>query len=132
MAKSYIKELHEQIEAQQDALEIQGYEAAIILTDLEDVLMPDVLISQAAQILLQMLMEQNEHQKKNGRSKKSDLFRDRLTKLLEINKELGNLSSANQRLKYQNRYIAARNVLLVQQLAEVNAKLEKQIAIDKF
>lgn len=105
MAKTFIKELQENIEVMEDKLELNQLELAIILNEGVDLINPAVIAASASRIILQMLMEQNMHQKKHGITEKTKLHRERLTQLLDYNSQTHGVIDKLVSIKYHSKTI---------------------------
>lgn len=124
MAKTYIKELQEQIEKLNDGFEAKEVEIWLLENELQDTVSPYKLLSEQTGFLLEMMTELLAFEKKNP-SDRIKASKGRLLKLLHINTELNGIVNYNNTLKTCNRQLLGKIQMLRVKNNEMNMELMK-------
>lgn len=120
-----IKEAQQKIEQYQDYIDQQGVAYELLRLQIHDTLYPAIAVMQQSKIILQMLMQNNEHERKNGLTPKVKESKVRLLALLDLNIKLHNITDQQYCLKLQNRELVAKNMMLQLKVAEQAEELKK-------
>lgn len=112
MAKTYIKELQEKIEALEDGVDMKEVEINLLLSEMKDTTRPNILLLQLVQYVIQMLIELNEYQQKNKLTERMLSSKDRLVKMLDITSELNGMGDKMHSLKLANKFMIGKMSLL--------------------
>lgn len=122
MAKTYIKELQEKVEALEDGFDMHQVELSLLENEIQDTNLPNKLLGEQTGLLLEMLNEVVEFGKKKP-SERVTASKKRLLGLLCINTSLNQIVSYNQSLKAFNKQLVGH----IQVLRIENAELKRQI-----
>ena len=110
-AKTYVKQLQEQIELLEDGFDIKSVEIDLLKSEMEETLSPYKLLGEQTGYLLDMLTEVIEFERKKP-SERITASKTRLITLLHINTQLSKIVDYNQSLKLINRNMVASMQLL--------------------
>lgn len=122
MAKTYIKELQEQIEGLNDGFNIKEVELSLIENELQDTLSPYKLLSEQTGYLLEMMNELIEFEKKKP-SDRITASKTRLLTLLHINTRLNGIIGYNNALKVCNKQLVGKIQVLRAENSDMNRQL---------
>lgn len=122
MAKTYIKELQEQIEGLNDGFNIKEVELSLLENEMQDTLSPYKLLSEQTGYLLEMMNELIDFEKKKP-SDRIIASKTRLLTLLHINTRLNGIIGYNNALKVCNKQLVGKIQVLRAENSDMNRQL---------
>lgn len=129
---NYTQELKKRIDDLQDGIDGKNLELQVMENEMTDVFKSSVAASQITQMVLQIMIELNQHVQKKGWSDAARASQTRLIKMLGAASVMMSATDENYRLKLVNAELYKNYQLLRVQNKEMRLKLENIEKAENF
>lgn len=108
----------------EDFVEFYELELQLVLSELTDTLSPSIISSEACQIVLQLMIQNAEYIKKNGKSEKANANAKQLKRLFELVSKFNEFTSNMNTLQLQNKEFYSKMIAEKIKNVDIQKKLD--------